>query len=156
MTQPLYLIQHFFSLLSFFTLNVFAHLTFFKRSQWILQNNYLILKFIKQIPFRTDLHMPVTMTTILKHLARPALCTCLRFKVTSDITFHQTFEYVVACTTSSATLRLYLWCLNSTSSYIIRKYPLFIGWPSYLIWLIMRDNKFHYMFFTFKKMKIVL
>ena len=54
--------------------------------------------------------MPVTMATILSYPARQALSMCLRcYNVTiSDITFRQTFGYVVACPTSYATLWLYL------------------------------------------------
>ena len=35
-----------------------------------------MFKFIDKIPFRTDLHMPVTVTTILRHPTRSALSIC--------------------------------------------------------------------------------
>ena len=54
----------------FFMLNVPVNLTFFIRSQLILQSNYLMLYFIEYMLFGTDLHMPVTMATNLRHLAR--------------------------------------------------------------------------------------
>ena len=62
----------------FFTLNIPANSTFFKRSHLILQNNFFILWFIIYILFGTDLHMSVTIATILRNPARSALSTCLR------------------------------------------------------------------------------
>ena len=62
----------------FFMPNVPVNLTFFIRSQCILQSNYLTLKFIEYLLFGTDLHMQVTMATNLRHPARYALRTCLR------------------------------------------------------------------------------
>ena len=58
-----------------------------------------------------------------------------RHKRQTDITF--CFSIHVSCCMPKcySTLWLHLWCLNGTYPYIIRKFPLFIVWPSYILFI---------------------
>ena len=99
-----------FSFLSLFMLNVPVYLTFFTGSQRILQINYLILWFTEYIvdSFRNWSAHASNQGNHFKASGQLSFSTCLRCQAKSDITFRQTFGYVVGRATSYATLWLYL------------------------------------------------